>query len=57
MKRRILIALLALGTVAGFAAGISHLRCPGRHGWERRAHFEQHVADLCTEAALRAQKR
>ena len=57
MKRKAVIALLALGTVAGFAAGFSHLRCGGQHGWTRRAHFERHVADLCTEAALRAQKR
>lgn len=57
MKRKALIALLALGALGGFAAGFGHLRCGGHHGWARRAQFERHVADLCTDAALRAQKR
>jgi hypothetical protein len=57
MKRYALIALLSLGVIGGFTAGFAHLRCGGHHGWSRRAHFERHVADLCTEAALRAQKR
>lgn len=57
MRRKAWIALLLLGTLGGFAAGFAHLRCNAHHGWARRAQFERHVADLCTEAALRAQKR
>ena len=48
MKRKILIALLALGTLGGFGSGIVHLaharRCH-RDAWER------HVAKVCTDAA------
>jgi hypothetical protein len=57
MQRKALIVLLSLGVLGGFAAGFGHLRCRDHHGWSRRAQFERHVADLCTEAALRAQKR
>jgi hypothetical protein len=48
MRRRILIVLLALGTIGGYGAGIASLRCHGR--W-RRAAFEQHVARVCVDAA------
>lgn len=48
MKRKILIALLTLGTIGGFASGISSLRW--RHH-NRRAAFEQHVARVCVDAA------
>jgi hypothetical protein len=51
------MVLLALGAVGGFAAGIASMRCHrGYHGgWHgRRAAFEQHVAEVCTNAALRA---
>jgi len=47
MKRRILIALLAVGTVGGYAGGF----CSLRHHHERRAAFERHVAAVCVEAA------
>ena len=55
MRRPILIVLLSLSTVGGFASGFWHLR--HGHTWraERRATFERHVVDLCTEAALKAQ--
>jgi hypothetical protein len=57
--RRITIVLLSVGAIAGFSAGLIHLihgPCRiGRHDhgpWsERRAEFEQHVAEICTEAA------
>ena len=48
MKRRILIAVLALGTVGGYASGFHHLRC---HGRDRQASFERHVAKVCVDAA------
>jgi hypothetical protein len=54
MKRRALIVLFALGTVGGFGSGFaqSH-RC--RAG-SRRASFERHVAEVCTRAALEADR-
>lgn len=51
-KRRALIALLSVGTVGGFGSGFASLKCRHHH---RRAQFEQHVADLCVQAAARAQ--
>jgi len=45
---RLAIALLALGAFFGFASA-------AHHGWHsRRDTFERHVADVCTDAALRA---
>ena len=51
MKRRILIALLTLGTIGGFASGAASMRW--RHH-NRRAAFEQHVARVCVDAARAA---
>jgi hypothetical protein len=48
MRRRILIALLALGTVGGFASGFCSM---GYHHHQRQAAWERHVADVCVEAA------
>jgi hypothetical protein len=54
MKRKILIAVLALGTIVGYGSAIARMRC-GHGGWhERRAAYERRVADICTDAALRA---
>lgn len=53
MKRKLLIAVLALGTVGGFASGFRSLRC---HHQSRRAAFENHVADVCVRAAERSQE-
>ncbi len=50
MKRRIVIGLLAAGTVLGYGAGFASLR---HHGQARRAAFERHVADTCVDAAAR----
>jgi hypothetical protein len=47
MMRKFLIALLAFGTIGGYAAGVRSL-C---HARERRAAFERHVAQVCVEAA------
>jgi len=58
MKRRLLITVLAFGTLFGFASGFmslgSHLR--GHHE-RRRAAFEDHIADVCVDAARRAERR
>ena len=48
--RKLLIALLAVGAVSGFAHGFAHLGAC-HHG--RRAAFEDHVADVCLRAAQR----
>jgi hypothetical protein len=48
MKRKLLLVVLALGTVAGYASAIrSH-----HHGDRHRA-WKQEVADLCVAAAER----
>ena len=52
MRRPFLIALLALGTVAGFGSGFASLACH-RH---RQAAFEQHIAHVCAQAALDTQR-
>lgn len=48
MRRRILIALLALGTVGGYGSAIAGMSCRAH---ARRAAFERHVASVCAEAA------
>ncbi len=48
MRRRILMILLALGTVGGYSAGFAHMHCAGA---ARRAAFEHHVARVCVDAA------
>jgi hypothetical protein len=49
-----LIAALAVGTVAGFGHGIASLgHCAAERHAERRAAFEDHVAEVCTRAAER----
>ncbi|HWL86215.1 MAG TPA: hypothetical protein VNO21_10455 [Polyangiaceae bacterium] len=50
-RQRFLIALLALGAVGGYGLGFMSLHC---HGEARRAAFEHHVAQICTEAAREA---
>ncbi len=54
MRRPFLMILLAIGTVAGFGSGFAsmHGRCHGGGG----SRFEQHVADICTQAARRADR-
>jgi hypothetical protein len=61
MRRRILIVVLALGTLFGFGAGFASLRhrgCEYHGGYGRygRGDFEQRVSELCADAALRAQR-
>lgn len=47
MRRPILVVLLTLGTIGGYAAGFAHLRCAS----SRQQAFEQHVAKVCVDAA------
>jgi hypothetical protein len=59
MRRRILIAVLALGTVLGFGAGFAHLRwrgACGHHGRYGSAAFEERVSAICADAAMRVQR-
>ncbi len=58
MRRRLLIVVLALGTVLGFGAGFAslHHRGCGYRGGYGRAGFEDRVSELCAEAALRVQR-
>ena len=48
MRRKALIVLLALGTVGGYASGFASMRWCHQ---QRRASFEQHVAQVCVDAA------
>jgi hypothetical protein len=52
MKRKALIALLALGTIGGFGSGVFSM-C--RHRQHHRARFEQTVTNICTNALRQAQ--
>jgi len=47
MKRKLLLVVLALGTVAGYASAV------GCHHGERHRAWKQEVADLCVAAAER----
>jgi hypothetical protein len=53
MGRKIVIGLLLVGAVAGFAAGFRGLAYHRGAHWARHAEFERHVADVCVEAAQR----
>ena len=62
MTRKLLMVLLGLGAVAGFASGFARL-CYG-HGnfgpgsrFGHHADFERRVADTCAESALRVYDR
>jgi|HubBroStandDraft_1064217.scaffolds.fasta_scaffold420529_1 hypothetical protein len=48
MRRRILMVLLGLGVIGGYASGFAHMHRCGR---SREAAFERHVADVCVQAA------
>ena len=52
MKRKLIIVLLGLGTIGGYAAGFASLKC---HHQARRPAFEQHVAKICVDAAKGAE--
>lgn len=48
MKRKIVMGLLAFGTIGGFASGIASMSCRAQH---RREAFENRVAETCIRAA------
>ena len=63
MGRKLLMVLLGVGAVAGFASGFARLcyggAChfgPGGR-FDRHAEFERRVADTCAESALRVYNR
>jgi hypothetical protein len=63
MRRKLLMVLLGLGAVAGFASGFARL-ChagyghfgPGGHA-AHRGDFERRVADTCAESAWRVYEK
>jgi hypothetical protein len=56
MRRRLLIGLLALGTIGGFGSGIASMMGAGRCHQSRREAFERHVAQVCVDAAMRSRE-
>ena len=55
MRRRGIMALLALGVVVGYGSGFAHLAC-ARHRWEdRREQMMGEFAQRCVEAARAGQ--
>ena len=48
MRRKFAIALFALGTLVGYGSGFASLAC---HRRARQRAFEQHVAQVCVNAA------
>ena len=53
MKRTLLIVLLGLGTIAGFAGGCASMHHHSHHRHHRHARFENRVAEVCAAAAHR----
>ena len=54
IKRFFLIGLFSLGTIGGFTHGFDHLgSCASSCHANRRAAFEERVADVCTRSAER----
>lgn len=54
MKRKIVMGLLVLGTIAGFGSGFARM-CHGRHRGHEQ--FMDRVADECVQAARRADRQ
>jgi hypothetical protein len=52
MRRRLLIALFAFGTLGGYGSAIAGMSCRAH---ARRQSFERHVAHICAEAAKNPQ--
>lgn len=53
IKRKLIMAGLALGTVVGFGSGIASMTCHRHH---RRAHFKHFVTDVCADAIRKAER-
>ncbi len=51
LRERMLILLLALGTVGGFAGGIASIH---RHHHHRHHSFRQTVTDICADGVRQA---
>jgi hypothetical protein len=47
-RKKFLIALLAAGTIGGYAWGFHSMRW---HHWQRQKAFERHIAQICVDAA------
>jgi len=60
-RRKLLIAVLALGTLLGYgscaARAVHGCRTYGGPFAARHQRFENHVADLCVEAVERARRK
>ncbi len=54
MKRKLLIVLLALGSIAGFAGGIASMSCRAH---QHRAELEERVTKICSDAIRQAQTK
>jgi hypothetical protein len=53
MRRRLVMFLLAAGTLGGYASGFAHMHaCRNAH----RAAFEEHIANVCVNAAKGAKE-
>ena len=62
MGRKLLMIVLGLGAIAGFASGFARLCYGGwgHHGagaFGRHAELERRIADTCAESALRVYDR
>ena len=50
MKRKLLLLVLGLGTIAGYSSAFF---CHGHRHHAHRARWKQEIADVCVEAAAR----
>jgi hypothetical protein len=51
MRHKVVIVVLAMGAIAGFASGLYGCHY---HRVAQRQAFEDHIADVCTRAAERS---
>lgn len=54
-KRKVIMTLLALGTVLGYLGGAASFACRAR--LHHRKHFKEMVAETCVSAAERVYRR
>jgi len=57
IKRKIVMGLLVLGTIGGFAMGFKSLRGGCHAQRTRHAQWEDRVADVCVRAAKNAEAK
>jgi hypothetical protein len=53
LRRPAVLTLLGLGIVSGAASAAHGYRWYSDHGWARHEAFQNKVADICTQSALR----